>query len=227
MQKQIELLGRQLEYELQRKKVKNINLRIKPEGVFVSAPKAVAQRLIDAFLISRAEFIFAAMDRVATKDMPDYRDGSKFSLLGKDYVLKVSEAEKNSVHISENYIIVELKDEELIRKSLDKLLRELAEQTVTSLCQKLCHQMCKEMPIIKYRAMKSRWGSCTPKKNQICINTRLMTAPEECVEFVIAHELCHFLRADHSAKFYEELHKLMPDWKQRKKLLTAYGKYLQ
>ena len=227
MQKQIELLGRQLEYELQRKKVKNINLRIKPDGVFVSAPKAVPQRLIDAFLISRAEFIFAALDRLSARAMPDYGEGSTFSVLGKDCVLKLSDAEKNSIHVVDNYIIVKLKDRDLVRKNLDKYLRELAEQTVPSLCQELCRQMGREMPVIKFRAMKSRWGSCTPKKNQICINTRLMTAPIECVEFVIAHELCHFLRADHSAKFYEELNKLMPDWKQRKEILTAYGKYLQ
>ncbi len=227
MQKQIELLGRQLEYELQRKKVKNINLRIKPEGVFVSAPKSVPQRVIDAFLISRAAFIFAALDRISLREMPEYTDGSAFSLLGKEYILKIFDADKNSAHIVDNYIVVKLKGRELLRKTLDKFLREAAEQTVPALCKELCHQMGREMPLIKYRAMKSRWGSCTPKKNQICINTRLMSAPVECVEFVIAHELCHFLRADHSAKFYEELDKLLPSWRQRKKLLTAYGAYLQ
>ena len=227
MQKQIELLGRQLEYELQRKKVKNINLRIKPEGVFVSAPRAVPQRLIDAFLISRAEFILGALERLSSRTTADYSDGGKFSLLGKDYVLKLDHAEKNSVHIVDNCIIVKMKDDAFLRKALDKLLRDVAEQTVPALCQNLCRQMGREMPTIKYRAMKSRWGSCTPKKNQICINTRLMSAPVECVEFVIAHELCHFLRADHSSKFYEELDKLLPSWRQRKKLLTAYGAYLQ
>ena len=84
MKKQIELLGRQLEYELQRKKVKNINLRIKPEGVFVSANRLVPQYVIDAFLKERAGFIFAAMERTAGIEKAELRDGASFSLLGKE-----------------------------------------------------------------------------------------------------------------------------------------------
>ena len=227
MKKRIELMGRQLEYELQRKKVKNINLRIKPEGLFVSANRLVPQYIIDAFLRDRAEFILAAVERLKKAEKPALIDGAEFPILGKEHVLKLYEAEKNRVKQGDKEIELFLKDSKLAGKMLDKLLREKAEEIVPPICQKLCRVMGRELPEIKYRAMKSRWGSCTPRKNRICINTRLLTAPIECLEFVIAHELCHFLRADHSAAFYRELEKIVPDWKARKKQLTAYGRFLQ
>lgn len=227
MKNRIELMGRQLEYELQRKNVKNINLRIKPEGLFVSANRLVPRHVIEAFLKDRAEFILAAIDRLSEREVRDYKDGALFPLMGKNYTLRILPASKNSYSISEESITLQLNDFRDVRKSLDKLLKEQAEKTVPGLCEALCNKMGREMPDIKYRAMKSRWGSCTPKKNLICINTRLMTAPMECIEFVIAHELCHFIRADHSRYFYEELEKIMPAWKERKKQLRDYGSFLQ
>lgn len=230
MKRQIELQGRQLQYELQRKKVKNINLRIKAEGVFVSANRLVPQYIIDGFLRDRAEFILSALERMEKMEKPEFCDGSRVSLLGGELVLRIFQAGRNGYKLKNDEIELFLKDEKdgtLARKTLDALFREKAEEIVPMLCEKLCKMMGKEMPEIKYRAMKSRWGSCTPKKNQICINTRLMTAPLECIEFVIAHELCHFLRADHSAEFYRELSKIMPDWKVKKQRLRFYGRYLQ
>ena len=64
MTKTINLNGKTIQYELTYKKVKNINLRIKPDGtVFVSASKRVAQNIIDDFMISKADFILNALKK--------------------------------------------------------------------------------------------------------------------------------------------------------------------
>ena len=80
-----------------------------------------------------------------------------------------------------------------------------------------------EMPEIRYRRMKSRWGSCMPKKKSVCFNSLLAMSPIECMEFVAAHEFCHFIHADHSSSFYASLAAVMPDWKVRKEKLKAYS----
>lgn len=67
-----------------------------------------------------------------------------------------------------------------------------------------------------YRNMKSRWGSCQPATGRICINTRLALYPPECLEYVVVHELCHLLVADHGPRFRELMDRAMPDWKQRR-----------
>lgn len=72
---------------------------------------------------------------------------------------------------------------------------------------------------IDYRNMKSRWGSCQPETGRICFNIRLALYPPECLEYVVVHELCHFLEANHGPGFHALMDRVMPDWPERKKKL--------
>lgn len=68
-------------------------------------------------------------------------------------------------------------------------------------------------PQIKIRTMKSKWGSCHPAKGIITLNSRLMEAPEKCIEYVVVHEFSHFIHPNHSKDFYAFVEAIMPDWK--------------
>ena len=72
---------------------------------------------------------------------------------------------------------------------------------------------------IAYRNMKSRWGSCQPETGRICFNIRLALYPPECLEYVVVHELCHFLEPNHGPGFHALMDRVMPDWPARKKKL--------
>lgn len=74
-------------------------------------------------------------------------------------------------------------------------------------------------PRIKFRKMTSQWGNCRPKQGILTFNRNLCYAPYECIRYVVWHEWTHFLVANHSKKFYEELAKVCPDWKQLRKRL--------
>ena len=178
MIKEIVLENRKIEYTLTIKKVKNINLRIKPDGsVWVSANKWIKQTEIDKFLLSRSGMILGALDK--------FKDA---------------------------------KDREQIKYFDEKEIRV----AILNLCQKV-YPYYKDLgviyPEIKFRKMKSRWGSCHPKNGLLTFNTNLMYAPIEVVEYVVHHEFTHFLVPNHSEKFYKELSKSCPDWKiQRNRL---------
>ena len=58
-----------------------------------------------------------------------------------------------------------------------------------------------------------------PRKGIITLNKRLLEAPRYCIEYVVMHEFCHFIHPDHSKHFYAFLTMLMPDWKERKRIL--------
>ena len=82
-----------------------------------------------------------------------------------------------------------------------------------------------EYPEIKFRKMISQWGNCRPKQNVLTFSTNLIYAPKECVEYVVYHEFTHFLEANHSKVFYDELFNVCPDWKKlRDKLKEIYIK---
>lgn len=71
-------------------------------------------------------------------------------------------------------------------------------------------------PQIKFRKMKSRWGSCHSRKGILTFNTELKYAPLKCIEYVVWHEFTHFLQPNHSARFYAELEMVMPDWRKHR-----------
>ena len=167
-----------IQYDLQYKKVKNINLRIKPDGsINVSANKRVPQKVIDDFISSKADFIIRTLEKY------------------------------------KNMLVVERK-------------QYYTENEVKQLIMSLCNQVYPYYkkrgiiyPEIKFRRMVSQWGNCHLQKGILTFNTNLMYAPIECIEYVVWHEFTHFLQPNHSTRFYDELAKVYPNWKEcRKKL---------
>lgn len=72
-----------------------------------------------------------------------------------------------------------------------------------------------ERPCLHIRKLKTRWGSLSPR-GILTLNVDLIRAPGECIDYVIAHELCHLKHRDHGADFYRLLERMMPDWERRK-----------
>ena len=75
---------------------------------------------------------------------------------------------------------------------------------------------------ITIRCQKSRWGSCSARGN-LNFNCLLMLAPEEVMDSVVVHELCHLKQMNHSKKFYDEVLRVMPDYRARQKWLKEHG----
>lgn len=70
------------------------------------------------------------------------------------------------------------------------------------------------------RDMKTIWGSCSTKSGHIRINLQLAKKPQECIEYVIVHELCHLMEPSHNRRFHNLMDQYLPDWKDRKKRLN-------
>ena len=235
MQRKLEISGKILKYELTRKKVKNLNLRVRRDGtVAVSANSRVSVEYIEDFLRSRADFIFKAISHYAeieniSATQKRYVDGESFRILGHDLRLKVLRGAKNEVKSDGVFIILRVKDPfdtELKRNVFRKWYRVFCRETVTELCKAAYPKFGKygiSFPEIKFRNMVSRWGSCMPRGKRITFNYALATVPIACIEYVVVHEFTHFLHPNHSPDFYRQLSVFMPDWRERKALLEKSG----
>jgi len=221
----------QIEFEVQRKNVKNININVRPDmRVVVSASQAVPLTVIYDMVQSKAPWIikniryFKAVQGETTAKK--YLSGETFKYLGKQYRLKVEQADGNEkVQYVRGYLYLSVKDtqnysrkEKLINdwykmKALEKYTQSL--NRVFPLVEKA--GMVK--PTIQMRTMKARWGSCAPEKQTIVLNRELIKAPKLCIDYVVLHELVHLKYRNHDDDFYIFLTALMPDWKQRKAIL--------
>lgn len=238
MIKRIKLLDREIEYDLQRKRVKNINLRIKPDkSITVSANPGVSESKIERFLVEKQVFILRALEKYGEMQMSlpkpkQYVDGEIVKVFGQDLRLKVFLSKNNHVEIDEPFIklyVKDLDDVSLKKKVLDKWLYNQVEETVIRICETaypLFKKHCGDFPVIKFRKMTSRWGSCNFVRSILTFNYALINAPIDSVEYVIYHEFAHFIEPNHSKKFYLTLLTFLPDYKQRKKQLEKTSIYI-
>ena len=229
MQKIISIDGEQIEYTLQRKSVKNINLRVRGDGsVYVSAPPQVPMAAVEAILRKNAAYIlhYRAEARAQMEQVRDFTEGRAVRILGESYAVAYRAGLKNGAELTDGVVRVTLKnadDAEAGAQVLEKWLRALCAEEIERVCARVYPTfaaMGVAYPEIKLRRMTSRWGSCRTKAGVLTFNTGLIHADEACIEYVVMHEFCHFIHPDHSPAFHALMTRLMPDWRERKKRLN-------
>lgn len=221
-----------IEFELKRKNVKNINLRIKRDAsIMVSVNKDVPIEYIQEFIKSKAPWIIKHVkhfEKVQSEKIinKEYVSGETFKYLGRQYRLKVEETNgKEEVKYYQGYIYLLVKDKNNYsrkEKLLNDWFRNRAEKKFNESLDRVYPIVEKYgivKPHISIRTMKARWGSCIRGKDTIVLNSKLITAPKLCIDYVVLHELIHFKYRYHNDDFYNFLTALMPDWRQRKVIL--------
>ncbi|MBR0039897.1 MAG: M48 family metallopeptidase [Oscillospiraceae bacterium] len=232
MNRRIVLDGRTIEYTLERKRVKNINVRVRGGEVFVSAPRWVPPAVIESFLRGRAAFILGALERAERALSLSCERGAALPFLGRSCTLVLEKASRSSVRVEGSFLRAALRspeDPESVRRALDKWYRGESERLCRAYCETLYPRFAAlgvPRPEIRMRAMRSAWGNCRPRSGVVTFNAHLAAVPEDCIEYVVAHELCHFLHADHSPDFYAALARVIPDWKKRRTALRRWDSLL-
>jgi predicted metal-dependent hydrolase len=75
---------------------------------------------------------------------------------------------------------------------------------------------------IRIKDTKTRWGSCSSKRN-LNFNFRILMAPEQVMDYIIVHELCHLKHMNHSKEFWNAVAQYMPDYEKQKEWLKVNG----
>ena len=231
MERTIFFNGESIHYHLQYKKVKNVNIRIAPDGaVQVSANRHIGAEQVDRIVQKKAAWIIQARINYAEQrtrqQMPKtYQTGEPVRILGQTYHLQVETSSQERISIDGENVCLWIKasaDNARKEKLFDRWYRALSQEIFKEAAIRiylLFDDYRIPMPAFSVRKMKTRWGSCSPKKQAVTLNLYLLQAPISCIEYVIAHELAHLVQPDHSAKFYAVLDQVMPDHRERKQLL--------
>lgn len=106
-----------------------------------------------------------------------------------------------------------------------KILRDQTKKLVSEKVAYYSSMMGVTYQHITIRAQKTRWGSCSSRGN-LSFNCLLALVPEDVLEYVVVHELCHLIEMNHSERFWEEVHKILPNYAQSRCWLRENGSSL-
>lgn len=215
-----------IRFEVCRTIRKTLGIEVHPDlSVWAIAPELATIDAINSKILKRAAWILKqqAFFQQFLPRIPErqFVSGETHYYLGRRYVLKIRDGNKNNVKLKGSELIVytcveptlELIQNQLTSWYFSHAIRIFDSKIEYSLLLFTKYKIKK--PDFEIRRMKNRWGSCTPN-GKIILNPELIKAPVTCIEYVIIHELCHLIYPNHSKEFYHLLSELCPTWQKLK-----------
>ena len=201
------------EYEIVivRKNNKNTYIRVKEDKIYVTTNYFTTKGAIKKLIDDNYNSIIKMIDKVNKRKINE----NLFYLFGKHYDIIYNKID--SVKIVDDKIYV--KDESTFNKWFNSYIRT----TYSNHLEYWYNIFEEEIPIpnLKIRKMKTRWGVCNTKNHNVTLNLELCRYNIECLDYVIVHELSHFIEANHSKKFWAVVEKYYPNYKTVRKSLRA------
>jgi hypothetical protein len=208
--------------ELRRADRGTLAISVLPDGTLsLVAPRDVREAEIAAKVGKRLRWIvrqrhkFREMNR--NRMPPSYESGATHRYLGRQYRLKVSRAEAVGVRLIGRYFHVAAKSGRPaeVEVLLNGWLRAKAVEQFTARLAKWadwCHERKVAMPRVRLLRMPKRWGS-SHRDGRIYLNPDLIRSAPICIEYVIAHEVCHLKHPQHDRAFFHLLEQVCPAWR--------------
>lgn len=194
--------------EIIRKNNKNTYLRVKDSKIIVTTNYLTSLTTINKLIKNNTTFI----NKQLTKE--DLKKEEIFKLFGNSYDIiygfKDTEIENDKIYT---------KDLKTLNKYLSKYITNIYNERLNY----YYHLFEENIPIpnLKIRKMTSRWGVCNIKNHNVTLNLELSKYNIECLNYVIVHELSHFIHPNHSKDFWLLVSKYYPNYKEIRKYLRT------
>ena len=232
--RKITLGNREISIEFERKRVRNINVRVRRDGsLYCSLPYYASVKEAEAFIISKQDYLLKAIDNVTGEEKAkslsrQYIDGETFLVLGKQMTLHVVKGAKNICRAENGIITLEVTDPDNFRSkymTYEKWRRSVIRSVIVNYCNEI-------YPLFERRGVKpprkvtlgeykSFWGECFSKRGELKFSYRLFEKDLELIRYVVVHEFAHFIEPNHSSRFWDVVREIVPDYKELRKRLNS------
>ncbi|MBI5592005.1 MAG: M48 family metallopeptidase [Deltaproteobacteria bacterium] len=211
------------------KDIKNVHLSVYPPtgSVRISAPMHMSLDTIRVFAISRLDWIRQQQRKLRDQEREsprEYLDRESHYVWGKRYLLKVTESEEPplaGLRHSKMFLRVRPGTHgEKKQAIVEAWCRDQLRQAVQSLITKWEPILRVKVERFFVQRMKTKWGSCSPATRGIRLNTELAKKPRECLEYIVVHEMVHFLEPSHNSRFLALMEQFMPMWRHHRDILN-------
>ena len=211
------------------KEMKKVRLKVFPDNkIKLSVPIGTPETWILEYLESKTPWIEKKIELFvrtrAVEKEEHFLSGTATRILGRQLTIQVHESKKKQIIQEDSLLCVFTSetDQRKIDAQINNWWQREAKLYFQEVANKLYPIIGKyeiESPSICVKKMATLWGSCSRKSCRINLNFYLYKASVPCVEYVILHEMAHFLYPYHNKDFYDFLTIHMPDWQDRKKQL--------
>lgn len=160
----------------------------------------------------------------------EFKTGEEFYYRGKPLMLNlIVNKDRKRIMVKKQagkLLVVSFSSEkEVIKEAIIRWYREQAREIFTDKTAYFQRFVGKSAGEIRIKEQKSRWGSCSGKGN-LNFNWKIIMAPDEIIDYLVVHELCHLLHMNHSKEFWSSVEAILPDYRDREKWLKKNGTLL-
>ena len=211
------------------KDIKNIHLSVYPPrgAVRIAAPLRMELDTIRVFAISKLAWIKQQQKKLREQERETERehiDRESHYVWGKRYLLKVHQMEAPpTVELKHRHMVLRVRpgaNDATRQAVVAQWYREQIKAVLPGLLAKWPPAMGVQVKRVFVQKMKTKWGSCNTATCNIRLNTDLAKKPEQCLEYVVVHELAHLLERHHNDRFIALMDAHMPHWRQHRETLN-------
>lgn len=212
-----------------KKDIKNIHLSVLPPAgrVRIAAPQRMNLETIRVFAISKLGWIKQQQKRLREqqRESPrEYLDRESHYLWGRRYLLKIIEADAAPrIELKHSRMLLRVRlgaDTERMQAITEEWYRAQIRKTAPALIAKWELRLGMKVERLFVQRMKTKWGSSNPRARSIRLNTELAKKPAKCLEYILVHEMVHFLEPNHGDRFVALMNHHMPGWRQHRATLN-------
>ena len=222
------------------KNAKSIKIYFKSNVLSVTKPTRSPIKMVLKMIKDNEEEIYYKYLKVISSEVntiKQWKTGETIYYKGMEFRIQREETTKNrvSIEINEKEQIVKITvpdnlSQEEIKTLVDKLVKRVLKNQTENLISKKLPYWSKVTGLpyneVKIRDAISRYGSCMPSKKNLYFSSRLIMLPEDKVDAIIVHELCHFVYKNHNKDFYNLVERFIPNYAEIDKWLKKYGKLI-
>jgi len=194
--------------EIIKKNNKNIYIRVKEGKIIVTCNYFTTKKQIEKLIKDN----YDSITKMIEKDKKRKEKEEHFYLFGNTYDVIYG---FNELDIKDNKIYVLSKKE--LEKYLNKKIKEIFSSRLNYWYNKFEEKI--PVPNLKIRKMTTRWGVCNIKNKNVTLNYNLYKYDINCLDYVIIHELSHFIHPNHSSNFWNLVSKYCNNYKELRKKL--------
>lgn len=205
-------------YQVFYKKIKNMYLRVKDGNIIITTNKVPITK-IEAFILMHENKLLQLLNM----EKKSLYNNELALVFGKTYPVIIVLSKRNRITLSSEKIIVETKTVDIETSLWEKFYKELTLNKIASQMDDLSQLLLKKIDVrnivFKAQLMKSRFGSCIPKKRTIKLNSILARFDEIYLQAVLLHEIIHLDIKGHQKDFYKLINEFVPNYKKLMKEL--------